>query len=111
MNAYENAVNLFRSERDLLALLRLCLNKGVVICDSEVLLGCIPCFVGENNDIEIQYKKQLDKQNGWYVCICSGSIKKSMSLLRPSEFVVYERFDGRNRIVPWRKLWGLTQLV
>jgi len=84
-----------------------CAQKGIVAIDDEVLVCAYQTSSKALKDPK--YEKVLDKPDCWYVYVLAGDMKKAMSIVEPTEFVAFQRFDGRVRIYRWSRLWEVLQ--
>lgn len=100
MSAFSEAQRLYDGE-DLLKIMAYCAHNGVVFADKEVLLCAYPC---KSTDVGIKKEKALDKADTWYVYIASGNIKKAFEVIRPLEYVYYERFDNKPRLFKFERM-------
>ena len=111
MSPYEQAVAMYDGE-DVGKIIAYCAVHGVVSADSEGFLCAYPTHSSlieteSKYANEIKSKKELDKPDTWCVLIGVGNKNLLMSLVEPMEFVAYERFDKKFRLIPWRKLWAV----
>lgn len=80
-------------------------NQGVVHVDNDCFFCAYPTSRGL---IEIEYKKELDKPDTWYVYIASGNLKKAFAHIKPKQYLAFRRFDDRFRIYDFEKFRRLV---
>lgn len=94
---------------DMAAVMAYCAqNGGVVHVDSECLFCAYPT---SKLAVETQSQKGLDKSDAWYVYMASGNLKKAFGHIKPKQWLVFERFDGKFRIYDWERFRRLVWAV
>lgn len=100
-SAYERALETAhrkgKDEGEISRLMILAAKYGVVHVDYDLLLCAIPC----NADALRKGIMDLgvDKVDTWYVLLAAGKINDLKNLVDPLEYIAYERFDGKTRII------------
>ena len=77
-----------------------CAHNGFVYADKEVFLCAYPT---SSELINNECKKDVDKADTWYVYVASGNLKRAFEVIKPLEFICYERFDGKFRLIRFDK--------
>lgn len=108
MSAFSEAQKLYDGA-ELQEIIAFCAHNGVVIADGDVFL----CAYITSSELietqsqqrnEIKSKKGIDKADTWYVYVASGNLKRAFEMIKPVEFVAYERFDGECRLLNFERM-------
>ena len=87
-----------------------CFSHGIV-CSTKSFFLC--AYPTNHTLIETKSKKVLDKPDTYFVCICTGNMKKAIDFVEPKNFIAFERFDGDFRLYDFdrfrRLIWAAQE--
>lgn len=105
MSPYYEARKLYkRGELD--ALIKFCASNGIVHADAEYFICAYPTH---HLLLQQNLNNNLDKADTWVVCIAAGNAIKAFDLGQPLQYIAWQRFDKRFRIMEFdrfRRLYG-----
>ena len=102
MSAYSDAKAMY-DEENFEKIVAFCAHNGIVHAERDFFI----CGYATHHsliDIEIKYKKGIDKPDTWLVCIASGNLKRAFGVAQPLEFIAYERFDKKYRLIEYERM-------
>ena len=99
ISSYSMARELY-GDGELEEVMAFCAHNGFVHADKEVFICAYPT---SSELIKNDFKKDVDKADTWYVYVASGNLKRAFEVIKPLEFISYERFDGKHRLIRFEK--------
>ena len=101
MRPYDRAKMLYEDVKDFFKIFDYCATYGVVVSTDDVFC----CAYAVHSDYITKYTyNNLDKPNTWFIHLLAGNPKSLFGLVEPLEFVCFERFDNKYRLIPFDKI-------
>jgi|TARA_R100000482_G_scaffold124092_2_gene75780 hypothetical protein len=98
---YLTASKLIQCKSEFLDILDYCGRHGVIISTDKVFACGYPTHSECLND---SCSLIVDKPNCWYVHLLAGDPKYIFDMVKPLEYVCFERFDNKYRLYKFSKL-------
>ena len=96
---YKLARNIY-SDDDWLKIMSICGENGVIHSDEDVFIAG---YFAYSNILSQDYENQLDKPDTFFICIAAGKLCNAFDMIKRVEFVSFERFDEKIRIMEYEK--------
>lgn len=101
MTPYEKAKTLYKDKKDFYMVLDSCGQNGIIISNNEVFA----CGYKTYSDyIHKKSYNKLDKPDTWFVYLLAGNPRSVFDLVEPLEFICFERFDKRFRLIRFDRI-------
>jgi hypothetical protein len=100
MSAFSDILELYDKE-SLLSIIEYCSEHGIVHIENDLFICGYPTH---SSLLRRNSNKVVDKPDAWFIYIASGNLNKAFSLGKSYKYIVYERFDGRMRLVELERM-------